>query len=685
MEKIIILTEKPTASLKIAQALSNKINKKKYKKVPYYELEFNNKNITILCAVGHLYNLAEKEKNHWTYPIFDYVWKESYSVQKSAAFSKVYLDAIKKLDDKEAEIYMATDKDLEGEILGYNIIRFALKRKDAKRMEFSTMTSKDLKRSFENPRESLDFPLINSGETRHILDFLWGLNLSRALTSSIRKSGFFKILSSGRVQGPALKILAERELEIKKFVSRKYWELEAINSIKLYHKNGKFFDKEEVDKKYEKIKDEKEATVKEVEIKEFYQDPPNPFDLTSLQLEAYKVFFISPKETLSIAQELYTNAYISYPRTSSNILPESLNYREMITSISKQKQYEKLSKELLSKKILKPNNGKKTDPAHPALYPTGEIPSKLNEKEKKIYDLIVKRTLASFADKAKRETVIINTNIKEEPFSAKGSRTLEKGWHSFYEPYIKLEEVEMPSLKANDKIKLKKINKLEKETAPPKRYTEASIIKELESKNLGTKATRASIVDSLYQRNYVKEKSIEVTDLGLKTIEVLDKYAPEILDENLTRHFEEEMDQIREEKKKEEEVVEEAKATLKNILDHFKEHETQNQASIIGKCPNCEGNLKVMYSKKFRSYFLACNKYPECKTTFSLPQGLPKSTNNFCEECKYPLVKIIRSGKKPFDFCFNKSCPKRLRWIEEQQNKEKQNKENQTKEQQTKE
>lgn len=212
MKKIIILTEKPTASLKIAQALSSKITKKKYKKAPYYELEFNDKTITILCAVGHLYNLAEKEKNHWTYPIFDYVWKESYSVQKSAAFSKVYLDAIKKLDDKEAEVYMATDKDLEGEILGYNIIRFALKRNDAKRMEFSTMTAKDLKHSFENPKEHLDFPLINSGETRHILDFLWGLNLSRALTSSIRKSGFFKILSSGRVQGPALKILTEENL-----------------------------------------------------------------------------------------------------------------------------------------------------------------------------------------------------------------------------------------------------------------------------------------------------------------------------------------------------------------------------------------------------------------------------------------------------------------------------------------
>src|SRR3989338_3783624 len=226
MVDIIILTEKPSASLKIAQSLSDKAPKKKdYKKVPYYEIEHNKKKILILCAVGHLYNIAEKEKGKWIYPFFDYTWKESYLTQKTAAFSKKYLDAINKLKDPKAEVFMATDKDLEGEILGYNIIRFALKRKDAKRMEFSTMTSKDLKKAFENPKQHLDFPLINSGEARHILDFLFGLNLSRALTLAVKNAGMFKILSSGRVQGPALKILAERELEIQKFTPEKYWQI----------------------------------------------------------------------------------------------------------------------------------------------------------------------------------------------------------------------------------------------------------------------------------------------------------------------------------------------------------------------------------------------------------------------------------------------------------------------------
>ena len=684
MVDAIILTEKPSASLKIAQALSDKTPKKKeYNKVPYYEIEHNKRKILILCAVGHLYNVAEKEKGKWVYPFFDYTWKESYLTQKTAAFSKKYLDAINKLKDPKSEVFMATDKDLEGEILGYNIIRFALKRKDAKRMEFSTMTSKDLKKAFENPKPHLDFPLINSGEARHILDFLWGLNLSRALTLAVKNAGMFKILSSGRVQGPALKILAERELEIKKFKPEPYWELEAINSMTLNHKKGRFFDKKEVDKIFSSIKDEKQAIVNNITKKEFYQEPPAPFDLTSLQLESYRVFGITPKQTLSVAQELYTNAYISYPRTSSNQLPESLDYKEIISGIGKQKQYENLAKQLLSKKELKPNNGKKTDPAHPALYPTGEIPKKLNEWEKKIYDLIVKRTLATFSDKSKRETVTIESDIKKEPFVSKGSRTIEKGWHSFYEPYLKLEEIEMPNLKKNDKINIKKINKIEKETTPPRRFSEASIIKELESRNLGTKATRASIIEALYLRDYIHEKSIEVTDLGLKTIEVLKKYSPEIIDEQLTRHFEDEMEQIREEKIKKEEVIDEAIAELTKLLKKFKQNEknigaeliealkeTREKSSIVGKCHKCnEGDLRILYSKRFKSYFVACSKYPDCKTTFSLTRGLPKPTDKLCPVCNYPIVQIVRAGTRPFDYCINKECPKRIEWMKENKKK----------------
>ena len=678
----LIITEKPSQSQKIAEALSDKAPKKKLiDKVPYYEITHNNKKILVGCAVGHLFNLTERKKS-FQYPTFDLVWKPSYEISKNSQFSKKYLNALIKLAKQADEFIVATDFDQEGSVIGFNIIRFVCNKKDASRMKFSTLTKKELINSYKNKSKHLDFPLINSGETRHILDYYFGINLSRALTLAVKSAGFFKILSSGRVQGPALHILAERELQIRNFKSEPFWELEAVDGITLAHKKGRFFDKKEVDKIFNKIKDEKHAIISSITKKEFYHEAPAPFDLTSLQLEAYRVFNITPKEALAIAQELYSNAYISYPRTSSNQLPESLDYKEILTEIGKQKQYYSFVKNLLSKSNLKPNNGTKTDPAHPAIYATGEIPKKLKEREHKIYDLIVKRTLATFAEKAKRETVTIEADIDKEPFVAKASRTIEKGWHLYYEPYLKLEEMEFPSLKKNDELKLKNVNKLEKETQPPRRFTQASIIKELEHRNLGTKATRAQIVDALYQRDYVVERSIEVTDLGIKTIEILKKYSPEIIDEKLTRYFEEEMEKIRDEKAKKEDILDQAVDELTKILKKFKQHEknignelvealkeTREKASIVGPCHNCGKDLRILYSKRFKSYFVACSGYPKCKTTYSLTRGLPKPTDKKCTVCNYPLVQIIRQGTRPFDYCINKECPKRLEWMKENKKK----------------
>lgn len=678
----LIITEKPQAALKIATALADKdLKKNSVNKVPYYELTHKNKNIIVGCAVGHLYNVTEKDKKGWTYPVFDLAWKESYLINKNSDFSKKYLDVLKKLSKKADEFTVACDYDTEGEVIGLNIVRFACNQKDAKRMKFSTLTKDELQESYQNASKHLDWLQAEAGETRHFLDYLWGINLSRALTLSIKNStNAFKILSIGRVQGPSLKILTERELEIQKFKPEPYWQIEAINKIQAWHKKDKFWKEEEANKIYNKIKNEKKALIKDIKKSILIQAPPNPFDLTSLQIEAYRMLKISPKETLAIAQNLYTTGLISYPRTSSNQLSPKLNYSKILNSISKQSTYKDLCKKLLSQKILKPNNGTKKDPAHPAIYPTGEIPKAISEREKAVYDLIVRRILASFAPPAKRESCIINLEIKEEPFVANGIITIEKGWHEFYGKYAKFKDIELPQLKKGEKISIKKIVLHSEETKPPRRYTQASIIKELEKRNLGTKATRAAILDALYDRNYVKEKQIEVTTLGLKIIETLDKYCPEILDEKLTRAFEEDMQGILEKKHKEKEILERAKKELTKTLEHFKENEskigqalsdankiTQKEESFIGKCPVCKkGDLRILYSKQYKSHFIACDKYPECKTTFSVPLGLIKPTKNFCKECNYPIVNIIRKGRRPFEFCINKNCPKKIAWRESQ-------------------
>ncbi len=668
----LIISEKPSQAAKIAEALADTKPKKVVEdKVSYYELTHDGKKIFVGCAVGHLFNLREKDKKGWTYPVFDTEWVESYKINKGSEFTKKYIDVLSKLAKKSNEFVVACDYDLEGSLIGYNVLRFIANKKDGRRMKFSTLTKEELQESYANASKHLDFHLIESGEARHIIDFYFGINLSRALTLSVKNATkSFKLLSSGRVQGPTLKLLAEREIEIQEFKSKPFWELEALGDVTAQHKDGKFWEEKEVKKIYEKIKNEKSAVVREITKKTQLQSPPNPFDLTSLQLEAYRLFKINPKDSLALAQSLYTKAYISYPRTSSNQFPPNLNLKSILQKLEKQSEYSKLIQELLAKNKLKPNNGKKTDPAHPPIHPTGLSPKKLPEKESKIYDLIVRRTLATLADPAKRESVSSELDIKKEPFIATGIKTVEPGWHKFYGKYAKFDEINLPDMKEGSFIKIKKINLHSKETQPPKRYTPASVIKELENRNLGTKATRSQILEALYQRNYIVDQSIQVTSLGLKTIQTLEKYCPEILDEEMTRKLEQDMEDIRENKETKEKVIDKAEIHLSKILKHFKENElkigkalfeanieTLKQESKIGQCPGCkEGTLTI---KKGRfGLFIACDRYKEgCKTTFSLPSNaLIKPTEKICKECSFPEVLVIKKGKRPQTVCLNLEC-----------------------------
>ncbi len=668
----LIITEKPSAALKIATALAdNEFEKKRPKGVPYYSLKHKGKNIVVTCAVGHLYTVTEKKKS-FKYPVFDIQWKPTYQVDKSARYSKKYLDIMKDLAKDAKNFTVACDYDIEGEVIGLNCVRFACKQKDASRMKFSTLTKSDLIDSYNSKAEHIDWGQAHAGETRHKLDWIYGINLSRALTLAIRKNKGYKVLSSGRVQGPALKILVEKEKEIQEFVPEKYWQLQLLGLIKkhkveAWHEKDKFWDETECEKVLKKAKGH-DGTIKDIQKNQFTQIPPYPFDLTTLQTEAYRVFRITPKQTLQIAQNLYLAGLISYPRTSSQKLSYKLGFKNILQSIVKQSKYRELANQLLQKDKLFPRQGKKEDPAHPAIYPTGEVKF-LKPREAKIYDLIVKRFFACFGDIAKRETVTIHIDVNTEMFVAKGTRTIEKGWHIFYEPYVRQEEIIMPSVVINDKVDVKKIVKHDKETQPPKRYTPASIIKELEKRNLGTKATRASIIDSLYNRDYITNRSIQATELGIQTVDVLNKYCPEILDEELTRFFEEEMEKIREKKSTPKKVIAHAETELKKILSKFREKEnligkelakaykeTLKEENHIGKCPKCDkGTLRITRSRKTKQRFIACDNYPKCKTIYNIPQrGKIFAADKSCPECGLPMIKII--NRKTQVVCINKNC-----------------------------
>ena len=481
-------------------------------------------------------------------------------------------------------------------------------------------------------------------------------------------------MSIGRVQGPALKILTEKEKEIRNFKPVPYWEISILCATKekdmeAWHTNDKFWKEDDAKKVFDNVKDKKSGVVHSIESSAFEQIPPVPFDLTTLQTETYRCHGISPSSTLEMAQELYTSGCISYPRTSSQQYPESIGYTKIIKMISANSKYSEPAKKILSMKKISPNNGKKTDPAHPAIYPTGIEPGSMDERQEKIYDLIVRRFLATFGEAAIRETVKITIEAGNEMFLAKGTRTTKKGWHEFYGEYVKLEEEEMPKVTKGDALQIKKTTKYDKETQPPKRYTPASIIRELEKRNLGTKATRSTIIDTLFQRGYAHGKAIEATELGIRTCDTLERYSPKIIDDELTRHFEEEMEDIRNNKKTEKGVLDEAKEAIAGILMDFKKkekeigkelqsanRETMDAMTTLGKCPNCKEGMLQIRKGKF-GHFAACNGYPDCKTTFSLPGNARiKPAGKICDSCGMPLIMILKREKRPQEICMNKDC-----------------------------
>lgn len=672
----LIITEKPKVAQKMAEALADsKVIRQKGKgQASYFEFTKNGEQIFVAPAVGHLYTLEEKQKTN-TYPTFEIEWRPSYEVSKGSEYTKGYVKTIEMLAKKADEIIVACDFDIEGSLIGYNALRYAGKRDVGSRMKFSALTKKDLQEAYMD-RKDIDLENALAGESRHMLDWYYGINLSRALMSAIKSTGRFQVMSIGRVQGPALKFLADKEKLIKAFIPTPYWEITAeIQKIIFKHEIPKFTDKEKAQKAFDSSKIPP-AKIVSITKKPFKTEPNPPFDLTSLQLEAYKQFKIQPKETQAIAQTLYENSMISYPRTSSQRLPAKLGLDRIISLLKTQQEYSVLAQILIDNRWFKPKEGKKDDPAHPAIHPTGQK-GDVGTRERKVYDLIVKRFFSCFAQPAKRESQKVVALLNDQKFIITGSRTVEKGWFEFYAPYVKLNEITLPDFKQDQEVEAKNHKMEEKMTQPPKRFTPASIISELESRNLGTKATRATVIDTLFKRGYLKgDKSIEVTEFGIQVSDTVNKYAPDILDEEFTRSIEKDMEMIQKDTSYSKKVVDDGKKVLIKTLDNFKRSESdvgsdlsgalygaQEAAKVLGKCPKCgDGDIKKLISRN-KKQFAGCSNYPDCDNTYPLPQmGLIEATAKTCEHENAPIVKVIRKGKRPFEMCVAVGCPSKADW-----------------------
>ncbi|MCW4011204.1 MAG: DNA topoisomerase I [Candidatus Bathyarchaeota archaeon] len=675
-----IVTEKPDAANRIAIALDidGKPKRKLENGVPYYEAIRGGK-LVIVPALGHLYTVSAAVRGK--YPVFDYEWVPRYKAERKASRIRVWLQTIAKLAEKADAFIDACDYDIEGSIIGYCILKYTCsgKEKEAKRMKYSTLTEEELQKSFASPLPHLDFGLIEAGLARHEVDWLYGINLSRALTSAAKNySNQYATLSTGRVQGPTLKFLALREKRIASFVPQPYWTIKAKVKVgnavlEAFHEKSAFTVKQEAEAVVERCR-RNTGVVEAVEKTRLQQSPPCPFDLGSLQSEAYRIFGYTPIRTSGAAQKLYLDALISYPRTSSQKLPQSIGYERILKNLAKNRAYTTLAGELLAKPELKPVEGKKTDSAHPAIFPTGKLPQKsLVGAEKNVYDLVVRRFMAAFGEPALRETVTATLTIEGEGFLLNGKKTLREGWLCVYAPFIRLQDTSLPEMTPGEPVQVKKLIMEDKVTKPPARYNPRSLLRKMEQGNIGTKATRAGIIQTLCDRKYIHEKPMAVTDLGFEVTDVLRKYCPSVVSVDFTRQLEEKMTQVKQGQKTKAEIISDAIEILKPVTVSLKENEkavgeqlsravskAKLEERVIGKCPTCQsGSLIVQYSKKTGKRFVGCTNYfnGTCKTAFPLPQrGYVKPSGKPCRSCGWFTVKVWLKGKRSWNLCFNPEC-----------------------------
>jgi len=686
MEKYtLIVTEKPDAARRIAEALDLKGKPKKAeeKTVPYY-MANRDKPLVVVPALGHLYTVVHEHGRRNYYPVFNFKWAPKYVAEKGAEHIKTWIEVISKLAENADSFIDACDYDIEGAIIGYTLLKYACGNKEsiATRMKYSTLTKAELEKSYAEQMPHLDFGMIEAGKTRHEVDWLYGVNISRALTiAANRYSGRYNTLSTGRVQGPTLKFLVAREHSINSFVPTPYWSILATVEIQgatypVDYQKKIMERKAHADSVVQACLG-KEGTVERIEEKTIQVAPPIPFDLGSLQSEAYSLFGYTPRRTGNIAERLYLDALISYPRTSSQKLPPVINYKAILNGLSQEPAYTKLASELLAKEELKPREGAKEDSAHPAVYPTGKRPERtLDEAERRIWDLVVRRFLAVFDEPSVKQSMKAAINVNGHHFYLRGRRILKEGWMKYYKPYLRMEEISLPPIKEGETVQLKSIVREDRFTKPPPRYNPSSLLKRMEEEGIGTKATRADIIETLYSRKYITQERIVVTDLGFDVIEVLRQHAPPVVSVKLTRDLEEKMERIQSSSEKREKILEETVDRLKPVLTELKKREmtigealsnavkwARLQERIIGECPSCHtGKLMVLFSRRTRKRFIGCTNYfkTACKTSFPLPQrGTVKPTGRLCKGCGWPLLFVHMRGRRPWNLCFNPACPKK--------------------------
>ncbi len=613
---------------------------------------FLDKNYEVIASKGHVRDLS---KFALGIKIDETGFIPNYVVDKD---HKELVKQIIELSKKVSTTYIATDEDREGEAIGYHVAcLIGGKLESYPRIVFHEITQNAILNALKTPRQ-IDMSKVNAQQARRFLDRIVGFKLSSLISSKITKG-----LSAGRVQSAALKLVIDKEREIKAFKPLTYFTLDAyfephLEAQLISYKGNKLKAQELIDgKKAQEIKNELEKesyTISSIIKKSKKSPTPPPFMTSTLQQSASSLLGFSPTKTMSIAQKLYEGVatpqgvmgVITYMRT------DSLNIAKEALEEARNKILKDYGKDYLPPKAkVYSSKNKNAQEAHEAIRPTSIIlePNALKDylkpEELKLYTLIYKRFLASQMQDALFESQSVVVACEKGEFKANGRKLLFDGYYKILGNDDK--DKLLPNLKENDPIKLEKLESNAHVTEPPARYSEASLIKVLESLGIGRPSTYAPTISLLQHRDYIKveKKQISALESAFKVMEILEKHFEEIVDSKFSASLEEELDNIAQNKADYQQVLKDfyypfmdkIEAGKKNIISQ-KVHEKTGQS-----CPKCGGELVKKNSRY--GEFIACNNYPKCKYVKQTENANDGAKQELCEKCGGEMVqKFSRNG-----------------------------------------
>jgi len=673
--RTLVVTEKFNTALRIAIVLSDgRMKRSRVAGTNVFEFERPEGPFAVVGLRGHIVELDyPAEHRQWSLAGLPTLLE---TPPEKRVTEGGIVRALQSLVRHHDRVILATDFDREGELIGLECLELLLQvnpRIEVKRARYSALTRDEIEQSFHHLQE-VDRALAEAAEARQEIDLVWGALLTRylSLTAGQRGRGF---LSVGRVQTPTLALLVERDQAIKEFEPKPFWEIVATaekdgEPFRLHHAHGVFEGKDDAERVYARVKGAHSGTVREFLEEETRRRPPVPFSTTLFVAEATRLG-LGAALAMRIAEDLYTQGLISYPRTDNTVYPRGLGLRTIVEKF-RDGPLGPAAEFVLAQPSFRPTRGRTETTDHPPIYPTGAVdPKKLRPEHAKVYELIVRRFLATLAPDAVGRTRTAAVEVHGERFEGKGQQLIDPGWYRIY-PYSQPEESPMPPLSVGETVKVTSVDLLEDQTKPPRRYTQGSLIQEMERLGLGTKSTRHDVLQKLFDRHYVSQRQLEPTSTGIAVTEALKAHAPVITRPEMTHRLEEDMEAVAQSKKPKAEVIAESREMLRDAYHLLAANErgvhqtltgALDRQHFVGPCVKCGGALRLARSPRGARWVQCVNNPATCTVTYALPAAgfIEPAPDFLCGTCKVPRVKIVFRGQRPELYCINPDCPEHHR------------------------